>query len=113
MVQEFGPRGLRRDRLLTQIVAEARATFTEDKACGFIPGTRLAPVKFAISHHLRVEVNARSNEAEIGKDAARSTLGEFGLNGPDSHNNNLQDAWLFGPGNVSWHLAPAGFLATA
>ena len=46
--------GFRYTRDLCENVAEARLMFTEDNAVGFIPGTKLARINFAISHKTRI-----------------------------------------------------------
>ena len=43
------PRGSRFGRPLGVVVKEARAEFTEAKATGFLPGSRLAPTNLVIS----------------------------------------------------------------
>ena len=93
--------GSRHKRPLQDNLAEARATFSEERAAGFMPGTRLAPVNFVISHRLRVALNAQCNaaEAEGGRrpGAERFTLKEFGISSLDPHRSNPQDAY-FWPG---------------
>ena len=71
---------------------EARQAFAVTGATGFIPGTDLAPTNLVISHRLRVELNARCNEAEaVGKNAQQFTLDEFGVK-PQPNVNCPQDA---------------------
>ena len=73
--------GYRHERTLEDNVKEARAVFTEEKAVGFLPGTRLARVNFVLSHRLRERINAQCNQAEARgrRDAVKFTLEEFGL----------------------------------
>ena len=91
--------GCRHERTLEENVREAKATFTRDKAIGFIPGTELAPVNFVISHQVRESINAQCNQAEAQgrKDAVKFTVEEFGLSDLDLHQSNPQDAF-FWPG---------------
>jgi hypothetical protein len=92
------PLGSRHTAPIAENAALARARFTEDRAVGFIPGTRLAPANLVISHRSRVELNRLCNEAEVGghPGAERFSMEEFGIE-PQPGTNNPQDAW-FWPG---------------
>ena len=84
--------GPRHEQGLQANVREARQAFAVTGATGFIPGTDLAPTNLVISHRLRVELNARCNEAEaVGKNAQQFTLDEFGVK-PQPNVNCPQDA---------------------
>jgi hypothetical protein len=91
--------GLRYTWDLCKNVAEARLMFTEDNAEGFIPGTKLAPINFAISHKTRVAINASCNEADrIGKnEIVRINREQFDMKCETKGVNNPQGAW-FWPG---------------
>jgi hypothetical protein len=92
------PPGARHTAPIAENAAQARARFTEDRAVGFIPGTRLAPANLVISHKSRVVLNRLCNEAEVAghPNAELFSMEEFGLE-PLPGTNNPQDAW-FWPG---------------
>ena len=73
--------------------------FTEARAEGFLPGTRLAPLNFVISHETRERLNARCNEADMaGRDGVvRFTLEEYKITKETKGQNYPQDA-SFWPG---------------
>jgi hypothetical protein len=71
--------GSRHKQPLSKTVAEARLTFCESKAKGFIPGTKLAPTNLVLSHRLREKINKQCNEADAPAHAERFTLAEFGI----------------------------------
>ena len=92
------PEGWRYSRGVATNAAEARATFTEATATGFIPGSNLAPTNLVISHKRRVDINARCNEADRAAhpEAQKLTLKEFKITTTPG-TNSPQDAW-FWPG---------------
>jgi hypothetical protein len=92
------PLGARHTAPIEENAALARARFTEDRAVGFIHGTRLAPANLVISHRSRVVINRLCNEAEVAghPGAELFSMEEFGLE-PQPGTNNPQDAW-FWPG---------------
>ena len=49
---------------LAQQVAFFRGKYTEDKATGFIPGSKFAPTNLVISHELREQINRQCNLAD-------------------------------------------------
>jgi hypothetical protein len=56
--------GNRFNQLLADVVAEARQLYHPTKATGYIPGAALAPTNLVLSHKLRVQLNARCNQAD-------------------------------------------------
>jgi hypothetical protein len=58
------PGGIRHEVPMSFLVAEARQKYNADNAVGFIPGTKLAPVNFVLSHRLRESLNAQCNAAD-------------------------------------------------
>jgi len=92
------PLGWRHSRPLSANVDEAIATFTPDRATGFIPDTKLAPTNLVISHRRRVSINARCNEAtrRDHPEAVHFTLAEYEVE-CEPGTNSPQDAW-FWPG---------------
>jgi hypothetical protein len=92
------PIGTRHAAPIAENAALARAKFTEDRAVGFIPGTRLSPANLVISHRSRVVLNRLCNEADVTghPDAELFSMEDFGIE-PQPGTNNPQDAW-FWPG---------------
>ena len=99
------PGGVRHDRPLADNVAEARQMFHASKARGFLPDTALAPTNLVLSHKLRIELNARCNDADArGREgvvhfAMQDYYTPEELHGLDMHTNTPQDA-SFWPGLV-------------
>ena len=58
------PMGWRHSRSIQENVAEARATFTEAKATGFMPDSRLAPTNLVLSHQRREAINEACNQCD-------------------------------------------------
>jgi len=90
------PLGWRHSRPLSANVEEAIATFTPDRAAGFIPDTKLAPTNLVISHRRRVSINAQCNEAtrRDHPEAVHFTLAEYEVE-CESGTNHPQDAWFW------------------
>ena len=78
----------------------ARRTFTEERATGFIPVTKLAPTNLVLSHKRRMVINQLCNEAEAKarEDAVWFSAAEFGSDA-ESLTNKPQDAY-FWPGMI-------------
>jgi len=92
------PRGWRHCQTIAETVSQARAEFTESRATGFLPGSKLAPTNLVISHRLREVVNSKCNRVDAAgrQDTQQMTMQEFGLEA-ERGVNNPQTA-LFWPG---------------